>query len=131
MAVAGAAAEAQLAFADALLDGSSPEAAAASIARLVAQAENTRVLLALVCASDDVPGVREVFRTLADGMVAQGRKMLVSLDAGAVPEALYLLHALSVGLAAVTFATGRPDGEAWMGSVLEAALQLLCAEGAT
>jgi len=29
---------------------------------------------------------------------------------------------LSVGLAAITFATGRPDGEAWMASVLEAAL---------
>jgi AcrR family transcriptional regulator len=50
VAVAGAAAEAQLAVADALLEGSSPEAAA-SIARLVAQAENTRVLLALVCAA--------------------------------------------------------------------------------
>lgn len=87
MAVAGAAAEAQLAFADALLEDSSPEAAAASIARLVAQAENTRVLLALVCASDDVPGVREVYRMLADGMVAQGRKMLASLEARPVPEA--------------------------------------------
>jgi len=129
--VAGAAAEAQLAFADALLDDSSPAAAGASIARLVAQAENTRVLLTLVCASDDVPGVREVFRALADGMVAQGRKMLASLDARPIPEAPYLLHALSVGLAAITFATGQPDGEAWMASVLEAALKLLSAEGAT
>jgi AcrR family transcriptional regulator len=95
VAVAGAAARAQLAVADALLEGSSPEAAA-SIARLVAQAENTRVLLALVCAADDVPGVREVFRALADGMVVQGRKMLAWLEARDVPEAPYLLHALSV-----------------------------------
>jgi len=63
--------------------------------------------------------------------VAQGRKMLASLDARPIPEAPYLLHALSVGLAAITFATGQPDGEAWMASVLEAALKLLSAEGAT
>lgn len=130
VAVASAAAELQLAFGDALLQNSSTAEAAASIAHLVSQADNTRVLLTLICASDDVPGVREVFRTLAAGMVAQARTLLSGLDGRPVVAAPYLLHALAVGLAAVTFATGQPDGEAWMASVLEAALNLMTTQGA-
>lgn len=124
-AVARAAVERQLAAADRLLDNSSREAAAASIARLTSQPENTRVLLALVAAAEQEPAVRDLFRELAAGMTRHGQDMLDALQAKPVAEAAYLLYALSVGLAVVTMATGQPGGEARCSSALSTVLDLL------
>src|SRR5258708_6895284 len=66
----------QLAAVDAMLDGSSPEVAAATIAAISVRHENTRVLMGLVQAADQEPAVREIFRELADGIIARSGRLL-------------------------------------------------------
>ena len=126
-AVGRAAVDRQLAAVDATLGGlSSPEAAASAIAELISRHGNTRVLMALAQAADEEPRLRELFRELADGIVAQvGRTLLGHHDPAAVEMPARLLHALSVGLAVIELATGRPDGKQRVAGVLEAALHLI------
>ena len=128
-AVGRAAVDRQLAAVDAVLGGghSSPEAAARAIAELITQHGNTRVLMALAQAGDEQPRLRELFRELADGIVARvARSILGHHDpAAAEVPAARLLHALAVGLAVVDLATGRPDGTQRAAGVLETALRLI------
>ena len=129
-AVGRAAVDRQLAAVDATLGGhSSPEAAANAIAALITQHGNTRVLMALAQAGDEAPKLRELFRELADGIVAcVTRTILKHHDPAAAERSARLLHALSVGLAVVDLATGRSDGKQRAVDVLEAALRLIAGE---
>lgn len=129
-AVGRAAIDRQLAAVDATLGGhSSPEAAARAIAEVVARHENTRVFMALAQAGDEEPRLRELFRELADGIVARVSSFLGRLGhlggPAAAERAARLLHALVVGLAVVDLATGRPDGMQRAAGVLEAALRMI------
>ncbi len=129
LAVVGrAAVDRQLAAVDAMLGGggSSPEAVARAIAELITQHGNTRVLMALAQAGDEEPRLRELFRELADGIVARvARSVLRHHDPAAAEGLARLLHAIAVGLAVVDLATGRPDGTQRAAGVLETALHLI------
>ena len=128
-AVGRAAVDRQLAAVDAALGAAgaaSPEAAARAIAELITQHGNTRVLMALAQAGDEEPRLRELFRELADGIVARvARSILGHHDPAAAEVPARLLHALAVGLAVVDLATGRSDGMQRAAGVLEAALRLI------
>jgi hypothetical protein len=126
VAVARRVVEAQLGFTGSMLEGASATAAASKIAAVVSRPESARLLLMLVSASDEVPEVRELFRELAAGMVGLGHRLLSSLDAEQTDGGANILHALSVGLAVIGFATGRSDCEAWAEATLQATLDLLC-----
>lgn len=126
-AVGRAAVDRQLAAVDATLGAlSSPEEAARAIADLVTRHENTRVLMALAQAGDEEPRLRELFRELADGIVARVAAFLNRLRGHPVDEeAARFVHALSVGLAVVDLATRRPDGKQRAAVVLATALHLI------
>jgi AcrR family transcriptional regulator len=121
-AVARAAIDGQLAAVDAVLATSSPEVAAPAIAKVVIRHENTRVLMALAEAADQEPRLRELFRELAERIVARAGRFLKSLNPAATEADARMLHALSVGLAVVDLATGRQDGQRRAAAVLKAAL---------
>jgi AcrR family transcriptional regulator len=102
---------------------SSLEDAARAIADLVTRHENTRILMALAQAGDQEPRLREMFRELADGIVAQAMLLLERIgNAPNGEESARLLHAVSVGLAVVDLATGRPDGKQRAVKVLKTVL---------
>lgn len=126
-AVARAAVDRQLVAVDATLGGCpSPEAAAGAIAELISRHGNTRVLMALAQAADEEPQLRELFRELADGIVARmTRSLLGHHDPAAAEGSARLVHALAVGLAVLHLATGRPDGTQRAAAILEAALRLI------
>jgi AcrR family transcriptional regulator len=126
-AVGRAAVERQLVAVDKTLASQATIAAAAhAIADVIARHENTRVLMALAQASDEEPRLRALFRELADGIVARLMDFLGRVGKPADIEVFArLLHALSVGLAVVDLATGRPDGKQRATRVLEVALTLV------
>lgn len=124
-AVGRAAIDGQLAAVDAALHGSSSDAVAGAIAKLTVRHENTRVLMALAQAADQEPQIRALFRELADGIVLRAGRFLKTLNAAAAEADARLLHALSVGLAVVDLATGRPDGECCTAAVVEVALAMI------
>ena len=131
-AVGRAAMERQLAAVDAML-GSLPslDAAADAIAVLVNRYENTRVLMALAQAGDEEPRLRELFRELADGIVARLTTFLGRFGVPTVTdEPARLLHATAVGLAVVGLATGRADGTQRAADVLRP-LFVMLAKGAS
>ena len=125
-AVGRAAVDRQLAAVDITLDAlSSREEAARAIANLVTRHENTRILMALAQAGDEEPELRVLFRELADGVVARATALLGRLvGRPASEEHARFLHALSVGLAVVNLATGRPGGEQRAADILQTALHL-------
>ena len=101
----------------------SPDAAALAIAALVSRHENTRVLMALAQAADEHPQLRDLFGRLVDGIVVGVTRLLGRFGVPMTSdEPARLLHALSVGLAVVGLATGRPDNTQRAGGVLRAAL---------
>jgi AcrR family transcriptional regulator len=124
-AVSRAAIDGQLAAVDEVLDRSSFETAAGAIANVAVRHENTRVLMALAQAADEEPQLRALFRELADGIVSRAARFLETLNPAATEADARLLHALSVGLAVVDLATGRPDGTRLAASVLETALTMI------
>lgn len=126
-AVGRTAIERQLAAVDATLAGhSSLKAAAGAIAAVVVRHENTRVFMALAQAGDEEPRLRELFRELADGIVARLTRFLAGFGMSVVSEeSARLLHALVVGLAVVDLATARPDGTQRAANVLEVALSMI------
>ena len=82
--------------------------------------------MALAQAGDEEPRLRELFRELADGIVARVTRFMGGFGAtSAAEEPARLLHALVVGLAVVDLATGRPDGMQRAAGVLEAALSMI------
>ena len=131
-AVGRTAIERQLAAVDATLDGhASLDAAADGIAAVVVRDENTRVFMALSQAGDEEPRLRELFRELADGIVARVARFLGGFGVSAVSEEpARLLHALSVGLAVVDVATGRSDSTQRAAGVLQAALSMIAGNDA-
>lgn len=130
-AVGRAAVDRQLAAVDTLFAAPLPPAdLGRAIAELATRHENTRVLLALAQAGDEEPRLREHFCELADGIVARVSAYFGRLHGQPPDEDLgRLLHAVSVGLAVVDLATGRPNGKQRAAGVLEAALRLIT-EGA-
>jgi AcrR family transcriptional regulator len=128
-AVGRAAVDRQIAAVDATLGAhASLDAAARAIADLVTRHENTRVLMSLAQAGDEEPRLRDLFRELADGIVARVASFLGHPGgAAAAEESARFLHALSVGLAVVDLATGRPDGKQRAAGVLGTALRLIAA----
>ena len=131
VAVGRVAVDRQLAAVDATLGGrqASPEAAARAIAQVVVRHENTRVFMALAQAGDEQPRLRELFRELADGIVAHLAPFLTRLGGPAAAEVpARLMHALVVGLAVVDLATGWSDGKQRAADVLEAALRIIAVE---
>jgi DNA-binding transcriptional regulator YbjK len=123
-AVARAEIDRQLGAVDKVLSGSAKQAASA-ITKMTAHYENTRVMMALAQAADHDASLQELFRELADGIVSRSGQFLQSLNEKSTPEDARLLHALSVGLAVVDLATGRPDGAKRTIAVLDRALTLL------
>jgi AcrR family transcriptional regulator len=126
-AVARAAIEGQLAMLDDLLELKTTEEVASLVGRRVAKHENTRVMMALVQATEEEPLLRELFRELADGILERLGKLLSNLGANPTDENRRLLHALSVGLAVVDLAVGRPGGERRAADVFRGVLELLAA----
>jgi AcrR family transcriptional regulator len=124
-AVGRAAIDGQLAAADAVLNGSSPHKVVGALANVVVRHENTRVLMALAQAADQAPGLRGLFRELADGIVQRARRFLDVLNPAADEADARLLHSLLVGLAVLDLATGRPDGERRAAAVLTTALAMI------
>ena len=97
--------------------------AAAAIAELVTRFENTRVLMALVQASDEEPRLREVFRDLADGIAVRVTAFLSRVSGRPASEDdARFVHALSVGLSVVNLATGHPEARARAAALLNTAL---------
>ena len=129
-AVGRAAVDRQLAAVEATLGAlASREQAAQAIANLVTRQENTRVLMALAQAGDEEPRLRELFRELADGIVARLTGMLSRLAGQPVSEErARLLHTLAVGLAVVDLATGRPDGRGRAADILNSVLHLIASD---
>lgn len=123
-AVAQAAIERQLAAMDKVLDGSAKEASNA-MTKMAVRHENTRVMMALAQAADQEASLQKLFREMADGLVSRFGQFLNTLEIESTNEHARLLHALSVGLAVVDLATGRPDGAKRTTAVLETALTLL------
>ena len=121
-AVARVAIDGQLAAVDAVFATSSLDAAATAIAKVVVRHENTRVLMALAESADREPPLRELFRELADGIVARAGRFLKSLNPAANEVDARMLHTLSVGLAVVDLATGRTDGQRRAAAILKATL---------
>ena len=124
-AAARAAVDAQLAALDQLLDGTSPRAAAESLARLLMRSENTRLLMALAEAADKEPELRVLFLELSDGVAKRAAGLFEELNVTPPDNAVLLLHAVTVGLAVLNLATGRPDGQAKAADTLETAISLL------
>jgi AcrR family transcriptional regulator len=124
-AAARAAVDGQLAALDKVLDGRSPRAAAESLAQLLMRSENTRLLMALAEAADKEPELRLLFLELSDGVARRATRLFEELDMTPPDNAVLLLHAVTVGLAILNLATGRPDGEARAAATLETAINLL------
>ena len=126
-AVGRTAIERQLAAVDVTLGRlASLDEAAAAIAALVSQHENTRVLMALAQAGDEELRLRELFRELADGIVTRVTTFLGRFGVStASEEPARLLHATSVGLAVISLATGRPDGPQRAAGVLHNTLTMI------
>ena len=123
-----AAVDRQLAAVGAMLAGlSSSDQAAHAIAELVLRRENTRVLMALAQAADEERALCDLFRELADGIVAHVGDFLrrVGTPEAEVEERARMLHALSVGLSVVSLATDRPDGKQRAAGILSTTLQLI------
>lgn len=124
-AVGRAAIDGQLAAVEAVLKGSSSEAVAGAIAKVVVRRENTRVIMALAQAADQEPQLRALFRELADGIVSRADRFLKARNPDATETDARLLHALAVGLAVVDLATDRRDGKRRNAAVLQAALAMI------
>jgi AcrR family transcriptional regulator len=122
MGVARVAIDRQLAAVDGILTASSVRKAATTIASVAVRHENTRVIMALAQAADQEPGLRELFRELADGIILRAGKLLINLNIEPTDERCYQLHSMSVGMAVIDLATARKNGERRAARTLEAAL---------
>jgi AcrR family transcriptional regulator len=124
-AAARAAVDRQLAALDQMLDGTSPRAAAESLAQLLMRSENTRLLMALAEAADKEAELRPLFLELSDGVAGRALRLFEELNVKPPRNAVLLLHALTVGLAVLNLATGRSDGRERAADTLETAIDLL------
>jgi AcrR family transcriptional regulator len=122
--VGRAAIDRQLAALDKVLAGGAKDAGK-SMAKMIGQHANTRVMMALAQASDQEVSLQKLFRELADGIVSRLGRFLKTLNAESTEEHARLLHALAVGLAVVNLATARQDGAKRTSAVLETTLTLL------
>jgi AcrR family transcriptional regulator len=118
-AVARAAIDRQLTASKSMLGASSPRTAATSLANVIVRHGNTRVLMALAQSADQEPALRELFVELAEGIVQRNGKLLGQLDVKPTDENCFILHAVSVGMAVISLATGRQDSERRSARALE------------
>jgi hypothetical protein len=81
--------------------------------------------MALAQVADQAPGLRALFRELADRIVQRALRFLDVLNLEASEADARLLHSLLVGLAVLDLATGRPDGEHRAAAVLTTALAMI------
>ena len=117
--------ENQLALIDVLLDVSSVQAAIKTITTAVVRLDSTRVLMALAQAADEESSLCHVFRELADGIALRVGRLLQKLDIPATQEQIYLIHAVSVGLAVINLATQRPNRKRRVEAILACAFNPL------
>jgi len=80
-----------------------------ALAKVLADPEQTRVLLALTQMSDSTPALRSHFRALSDGITPAATSVLQAAGAEVSAEAVALLQTASTGLAIVALATGNTD----------------------
>ncbi|WP_341988097.1 helix-turn-helix domain-containing protein [Azorhizobium sp. AG788] len=102
----------------------------AALAEALTDAENTRVLVALVLAADGDPAFRELYGALVTAM--RGRAAGVLAGAGLAPEPakVALLHALGTGLAVMGAALGPDAGRELNMMVFIEMFRLLAADAA-
>jgi AcrR family transcriptional regulator len=124
-AVARAAIDRQLSPSNSVAETTSAKNAAAQLANVVVRHGNTRVLMALAQAADQEPALRELFVELADGIIQRVSKILRQLNVKPSDEHCYLLHAVLVGMANITLATGREDSELRSARALERMFRVL------
>jgi AcrR family transcriptional regulator len=124
-AVARAAVDRQLSASKSMLGATSPNAAATFLANVIVRRENTRVLMALAQAADQEPALRELFVELAEGIIQRNGKLLGQLDVRPSDENCFILHAVSVGMAVISLATGRGDSERRSTRALERLFRVL------
>lgn len=126
-AVGKAAIERQLAAVDMALAAPTPQAVAGAIAAVAARREATRVMLALAQASDQDPQLHDLFRTLADGLIARCHRFLKAIDPAASELDARLLHAMGAGLSLINLATDRENAMERGVVLIERTLALLLA----
>lgn len=124
-AVARAAIDRQLSASESMLGTTAPKTAATSLANVIVRHANTRVLMALAQAADQESALRELFIELAEGIVQRNGKLLGQLDVKPSDENCFILHALSVGMAVISLATGREDSERRSARALERIFRVL------
>jgi AcrR family transcriptional regulator len=130
-AVAREAVDRQLDAIASTLQASSPKAAAALTANIAVRQENTRVIMGLAQAADEEPALHDLFRELADGIIARNGKLLEEINIKPTDEHCFLLHALLVGMSVINLAVARKNGERRSARALECLFKLMKAEAAT
>lgn len=101
------------------------DGAIAAIAAATFSHQNTRVLVAMNQASDQEPGVRDLFNEMTDAFVAKLGRLLQRFDLGADQDRVDMLHALFVGLSVIDLATSRARGKARNEAALATGFRLL------
>ncbi len=126
VAVARTAIDSQLARLEHMVtSATSIDDAVATVTAATLSHRNTRVLVAMNQASDQEPGVRELFNQMTDAFVARLSELLQRFGLAASEDAVDMLHALFVGLSVIDLATSRPRGKARNGAALATAFSLL------
>lgn len=130
LAVAEAAMERQLAMLDGLLASAPKKQAPEQMAMLLGRKDNARVLLALVQGADEEPRLQAQFVDFAAKMRERAGALLpAGKQRKALATDVYLLHALSVGLAVLGLALDHADGgDKYNADVMKRAIRMLGAE---
>jgi AcrR family transcriptional regulator len=130
-AVAHAAVDRQLNAVGSTLKASSSKGAAVLIANITARRENTRVIMALAQAADEEPALHDLFRELADGIIARVGKLFEGINIKPTDEHCFLLHALLVGMSVINLAVAGEGSEQRSARTLERLLKLMQTETTT
>ncbi len=99
-----------------------------ALARALTDAENTRVLVALVLAADSDPAFRALYEALVTAMRERAAVLLSGAGLTPSPPKVALLHALGTGLAVMGAALGAEAGQELNTTVLTELFRLLAAD---
>jgi AcrR family transcriptional regulator len=124
-AVARIAIDSQFDAFDQILDGQTGSDVVVAMAWVLAQHQNTRVLMGLAQAADQEPALQALFRELTSGLLERIGRLLEMLGVADTPANRDVVHALTVGLSVIDLATSRSDGQDRTQAALEATLGLL------
>lgn len=124
-AVAKAAVDRQLAGISRISEGEAGSDLASAISRVISNPENTRVLVALVSASDHEPAVREHFKRLVTEMRVFAGLIMTRAGAAANTNDAALLHVVATGLAITSFATGEADAGLDSATIIQATIDMI------